>query len=444
MDVFLPKGTRDLLPEQMLGRQQVIDTVKGVFRRHGFEPLETPAFERIETLLGKYGDEGDKLIYKILKRGEGAESGQCDLALRYDLTVPLARVMAMNPGLRLPFRRYQIQPVWRADRPQKGRFREFWQCDVDIVGTTSAIAEAECLAVVADALQTLGFNQYTIRLNDRRILRALARRAGASTSTEETRILVILDKLDKIGRDGVDRELHDAGVPEAERSRFFDVVSISGSNDARLEALAAVLGPDVADGVATLRQVLATAAALGVPAERLEIDPTLARGLDYYTGPVFETVVDEPRVGSISGGGRYDELIGMFSGKPLPAVGVSLGLERIIAVMDELGMLPKTSTTTEVLVTVYGPETQTAALNVAEALRRGGISTEVYADDAKLGKQLKYAHSRGYPWVLVLGPDEAKSGVVSIKALGTGEQFSLPVPEAIEKIRSARTGTQAE
>ena len=374
-----------------------------------------------------------------MKRGEGAEWGECDLALRYDLTVPLARVMAMHPELRTPFRRYQIQPVWRADRPQKGRFREFWQCDVDIVGTSSPIAEAECLSVVADTLASLGFRQYTIRINDRRILTELARVAGAEGPAAETRVLVILDKLDKIGREGVEKELRAAGLPDAGLARFFDLVETTGSNEERLEKLAGGLSELAQHGVVVLRELLTFATALGVPPDRLQVDPTLARGLDYYTGPVFETVVDEPGVGSISGGGRYDKLIGMFSGKPLPAVGVSLGLERIITVMEELGMLPKTGTTTEVLVALHGMATLDASLAAAQRLREAGIATEVFAEVAKLGKQFKHADARGYPWLLLIGPAELESGCVALRNLRSGEQAVVPMADAIEKIRGQRS-----
>lgn len=440
MDVFLPKGTRDLLPEQMHNRLHVIGLLREVFTRFGFEPLETPAFERIETLTGKYGEEGDKLIYRILERGEGGREGKADLALRYDLTVPLARVMAMHPELKLPFRRYQMQPVWRADRPQKGRFREFWQCDVDIVGTTSPLADAECLAVVGDALTTLGFRDYTIRVNDRRLLASLARLTGASDEKREMSVLIALDKLDKIGRDGVDGELASRGFATDGIAALWGALDRGrddGDPHAALDRIADGLDDAARDGVATLHRVIDAALGLGVDARRLRFDPTLARGLDYYTGPVFETEVTEPKIGSISGGGRYDRLVGMFAGRPLPAVGVSLGLERVITVMEELGMLPGQPTAARVLVAVWGPDTQAASLRAAHALRAAGVPVELYVDDAKLGKQLKYASQKGHRFALVIGPDEAARGDVGVKDLASGEQVVVPLAEAVARVRGA-------
>jgi len=434
MDVFLPKGTRDFLPDAMRNRLAVIDRLRAVFARFGFEPLETPAFERIETLTGKYGEEGDKLIYRILERGEGGREGKADLALRYDLTVPLARVVAMNRDLRLPFKRYQIQPVWRADRPQKGRFREFWQCDVDIVGTTSPVAEAECLAVVATSLEALGFREYTVRLNDRRILSSLAAAAGA---TRETDVIVAIDKLDKIGRDGVAEELRRKGLTDEGIARLWARLDVPADQEGALAALDAGLDERGREGVATLRRVLEAAAGLGVPLQRIKVDPTLARGLDYYTGPVFETEVVEPKVGSISGGGRYDRLIGMFLGQDVPSVGVSLGLERIITVMEELGMLPGAATTADVLVTVFDDATRGASLAVTSKLRAAGVKTDLFLGDGKLKNQLKYANARAYPWVVVIGPEEAAAGTVSLKSLKTGEQASVSVDDAIVRLRSA-------
>ncbi len=406
--VFLPKGTRDLMPATMNRRLLVIDTVREVFARYGFEPLETPAFERIETLTGKYGDEGEKLMFRILKRGEGGKRGEVDQALRYDLTVPLARVVAMNPGIPLPFKRSQIQPVWRADRPQRGRFREFYQCDVDTIGTDNPIADAECIAVVHDSLMALGLKDFTIRMNHRKLLKALAEAIDAAD--KEVSLLQALDKLDKVGRDGVEKELLERGFSANQASLlwgYLDGKAIPGAEQAEAE----------------LRTIRDLALDLGVDSDRVDIDRTLARGLDYYTGPVFETVLNGDYSGSISGGGRYDGLIGMFSGKgDIPAVGVSLGIERIFMLMEELGLMPDTPTTTQVWATVFGPETRSATLEAAAILRQAGVRVQVSDRVGKLGKQFKDAANRGVPFVLVCGPDEAANGTVVLKNLATGEQ----------------------
>ncbi len=391
MPVFLPKGTRDLLPELMNKRLEVINTVRGVFSRFGFEPLETPAFERIETLTGKYGDEGEKLIFRILKRGEGGKRGEVDLALRYDLTVPLARVVAMNSGLSLPFKRYQIQPVWRADRPQKGRFREFYQCDVDVVGSTSMTVEAE----VASALAT------------------------------------VLDKLDKIGKDGVTRELERAGLSAESVATVWELLAVQGEES--LDYLDERLGPVGREGVAELRQVLAWARDMGVTDDYLLIDPTLARGLDYYTGPVFETVTPVA-VGSISGGGRYNGLVGMFSGREVPAVGVSLGLERIITVMDELGMLDDAARSAEVMVTVFKDSTRSASYAAAKAFRDAGVRATVTLGAPKLKKQFKAANRLGARYVVVIGPDEATEGKLTLKDMESGDQAVVTLEEAVRRV----------
>jgi histidyl-tRNA synthetase len=406
--VFLPKGTRDLMPSMMNRRLMVIDTVRDVFARYGFEPLETPAFERIETLTGKYGDEGEKLMFRILKRGDGGKRGEVDQALRYDLTVPLARVVAMNPGLPLPFKRSQIQPVWRADRPQRGRFREFYQCDVDTIGTDSPIADAECIAVVHDALMALGLKDFTIRLNHRQILQALA--SALDASDKEVGLLQALDKLDKIGRDGVEKELVERGFSTDQVGRLWNYIdgeTIPGANEAEHH----------------LDIILGLALDLGVDRERVQIDRTLARGLDYYTGPVFETVLNGNYSGSISGGGRYDGLIGMFSGKgDVPAVGVSLGIERIFMLMEELGLMPDSATRTQVWATVFSEDTRSATLKAAATLRQAGIRVQVSTRTGKLAKQFKDAANRNVPFVLVCGPDEASSGTVVLKNLSTGDQ----------------------
>mgnify|MGYP000962021574 CR=1 FL=1 len=421
-DVHLPKGMRDILPQQMILRQRVISTIQQVFLRYGFAPLETPAMERIETLTGKYGDEGDKLIFRVLKRGEGGQQGEVDQALRYDLTVPLARVIAMNPQLPMPFKRSQVQPVWRADRPQKGRFREFYQCDVDTVGAPVGLADAECIAVVHDCLLALGFTDFTIRLNHRRWLAALA--LAVNAAEREGELIVAIDKLDKIGRDGVSRELLGRGFTQGQIDRVWELLDgapLAGSEQA----------------LAELDQVEALALAMGVDRQRLLRDRTLARGLDYYTGPVFETVLTDGGLGSVSGGGRYDGLIGMFCGREIPAVGVSLGLERLIVLMEERGMLGGSSSATRVWVTVFSDETLPASLAAVSAFRQAGVPAEISLAGGKLGKQLKAADSRGVPFAVVIGPDEAAAGTVKLKDLRSGEEQVLSLSLAIDQLGAA-------
>ncbi len=422
------RGTRDLLPAQMHARLHVIGLVREVFARYGFEPLETPAFERLETLMGKYGDEGEKLIFRILERGEGGREGKADLALRYDLTVPLARVIAQHADIAMPFKRYQVQPVWRADRPQRGRFREFYQCDADIVGVDSRVADAECLAVASDGLSRLGFTNYTIKLNHRALLRAIVAAAGAAD--REGEVLVAIDKLDKIGVEGVSEELGRRGFDSAVVARLWEVLAAP----ADLAAVAAAVGEAAAGPAAELREVLAHAAALG--ARNVAFDATLARGLGYYTGAVFEAVIHDGGVGSVGGGGRYDGLVGMFSGRQVPAVGVSLGLERLLVVMEERGMLPGIGTRTRALVTRFGAELDAASLGLAAELRAAGLEVEAWLGaPGKLGKQFQYADSRGIPYAVVLGPDELAEGVVAVKTLATGEQRRVPRDQLAEALR---------
>jgi histidyl-tRNA synthetase len=433
--VNLARGTRDFLPEQAAARHAVMAILRGVFARHGFEALETPAIERIETLTGKYGEEGQKLIYRVLKRGEGGERGEVDLALRYDLTVPLARVVAMNPQLRMPFKRWQMAPVWRADRPAKGRYREFWQCDCDIVGSTDALADAECLAVAGDALAALGFERYTMRLYDRRLLRAAARRCGVGADREAS-LLVAVDKLDKIGRDGVDAELRQRGFADHEISTLWEILSIGGDREATLGALAEALAGQegVEEGIATLRHVAALAESLGVPPGIIRIDPTLARGLDYYTGAVWEIEVEEPKVGTLAAGGRYDGLIGVFSKQSVPAVGISFGLERIITVLEDWGRLPAHVQRPELLVAVFDADHRAAAASTARALRERGLRVDLYTGTGRLKQQFRYADASGVPWVAIAGPAEIGRGTVTLKNLQTGEQSEVSLDEAARRV----------
>ncbi len=417
--VFLPKGTRDLMPATMNHRLAVMDIIRTVFSKYGFEPMETPAFERIETLTGKSGD-NEKLMFRILKRGQGGERGEVDQGLRYDLTVPLARVMAMNPGLPLPFKRSQIQPVWRADRPQRGRFREFYQCDIDTIGTDSPVADAECIAVVHDSLISLGLTGFTIRVNHRQSLKAMAQAIGAAD--QEASMIQTLDKIDKVGREGVQTELIARGfTPDqcAQMWSYIDGAPIPGGDEHER----------------ALRTIIDLALDMGVDADRVRIDRTLARGLDYYTGPVFEATLEGDYTGSISGGGRYDGLIGMFSGKEdVPAVGISLGIERIFMLMEEMGLLPAIPTTTQVWVTVFSEDTLSASLKAATLLRSAGVNVQVSTRTGKLAKQFKDANGRGVPYVLVCGPDEAAQGTVLLKNLATGEQWTGPLEEAVQRL----------
>jgi histidyl-tRNA synthetase len=415
------RGMRDFLPEDVRRRDYVIGVIAGVYRRYGFEPLETPALENIETLTGKYGEEGNKLIYKVLRRGEHESSGETDLALRYDLTVPLARVVAEYRG-KLPkfFKRYQIQPVWRADRPARGRFREFYQCDVDSIGSRSMVVETELCAAVSEVLQTLGFDDFTIQLNHRDLLTALLGAVGIDGPLQAT-ALVAVDKLDKVGVQGVRTELLERGVSETSAASLLNAFEDSG----RLDRL--VGGTDLGSrAAAQIAEITALAGA--TPARgRITFAPRLARGLSYYTGAIMEVTVPDLS-GSLGGGGRYDGLIGMFLGEEVPACGFSLGLERILVVMSERNMFPPSvqQASADVLVTLFSAETVAEALRLASELRGEGMRVEVYPEPDKLGKQMKYAAAKAIPFAAVLGGDEIARGEVTVKNLQTAEQQSVP------------------
>ena len=429
-----PSGMRDYLPDAVCKRRYVIEKAERVFQRYGFLPLETPSMENLTTLLGKYGDEGDQLLYRILHRGdkltralaqeEVEQAGLAELGLRYDLTVPLARVVAQYSH-QLPrfFKRYQIQPVWRADRPAKGRFREFYQCDVDVTGTQSLIAEAEVLNAIADVLQELGFHNWTIAINHRVLLRSMIEAAGLAPVQEET-ALVAIDKLDKIGADGVKDELVERGIPATAASRLLDFTVATGANcnSNRLRELRGLI-PQAQQAFDDLESLFCfTAEASCGPLLRLK--PGLARGLSYYTGPIFE-VVSEDFSGSLGGGGRYDNLVGMFSGKQVPAVGFSLGLERILLLMEELHLFPAFSMSSDVMICPL-PETPLApVVGLASRLRQGGIRVELYPEKAKLGRQLAAADDLQIPYALIIGSDELARQAYSLKHLASGTQQVL-------------------
>ena len=450
---------RDFLPAEVRRRDYVIGVIKEVYERYGFEPLETPAVENIETLMGKYGDEGNQLIFKILKRGVHESTGEADLALRYDLTVPLARVVAEYKD-KLPkfFKRYQIQPVWRADRPARGRFREFYQCDVDVLGSKSMVVEAEICAAAGEALTKLGFNDFVIRLNHRQVLSGVLEAAGVPLQNHEA-ALIALDKLDKIGHDGVAKEFQERGIgaePGQRLLKFFlelnsleQAAEIAAGDDAVTKRAAlnrAVLGRLVefvgnndpgARGIDELRSILSYSEAGGI-ASRIRIDPSLARGLSYYTGVVLEIAVPDLS-GSLGGGGRYDDLVGMFLGTAVPACGFSLGLERIIVVMTEREMFPPhlTSSPADVMVAIWKEESIADSIALASELRAQNLRVDVYPEADKLGKQFKYASARDIPFVAVIGDDERTRGEVAIKELRSGEQQSIKRDEVAAAIRAA-------
>lgn len=445
---------RDFLPADVRKREYVIGVIKSVYESYGFEPLETPAVENIETLMGKYGEEGNQLIFKILKRGEHEKTGEADLALRYDLTVPLARVVAQYQN-ELPkfFKRYQIQPVWRADRPARGRFREFYQCDVDVLGSQSMVVEAELIAAASDALARLGFNDFTIRLNHRQVLTGILDQAGVARDKHDD-ALVALDKMDKAGPEGVARELKQRGIVDESAVKlmhFFEglagarrAIELADLDDGQAAYNADVLGRLVefigshevdAGGVDDLRQILQFAKASGAD-KRIKLDPTLARGLAYYTGAIIEINVAD-LAGSLGGGGRYDNLVGMFLGRDVPACGFSLGLERIIVVMSEREMFPKEliSSPADAMVTIWNEDSIGESIALATELRSKGLRVDLYPEADKMGKQFKYASARGIPFVAIVGDDEKAKGEVAIKDMRSGEQRSVERDKVAEAIR---------
>lgn len=414
------KGFRDYLPEQMILRQEIIRRFKDVFERHGFDPLDTPAIEYLEVLTGKAG-ENEKLMYAFEDHG-GRRVG-----LRYDLTVPLARVVAMHQSeIVLPFKRYHVAPVWRADRPQRGRFREFWQCDADIAGVDSMAADAEIISVLTDALAAVGLDNSTVQISHRRILERIAVAAGVPEAQAAT-VYRSVDKLDKIGADGVKAEMVDAGIDAAAADRVLDTISLTGPASDVLADLSGRLQADaVAQGaVAEMTELFELLERMGVPSGKAVFDLTLARGLDYYTGPVFEAKVTEPKVGSVAGGGRYEGLIGAFGSRPISATGVSLGLERIIEVVREHETMPIPTAVAKFFVPVIDRNLGAAA-GLATELRSGGVKTDLSLLEGKsLGEQLKYAGRRGIGFAAILGPNESERGVVAVKDLATGEQVEF-------------------
>ena len=434
----VPRGMRDILPEQMLRRHYVINTVQTVFEEFGFEPLQTPALELSEVLMGKYGPDAEKLIYQA-----GHSGGKENISLRYDLSVPLCRVIAMYPQLPKPFKRYQIDPVWRAERPQKGRYRQFYQCDADTVGSESMLADAENVSLIYHVLSRLGFKQFEININDRKLITGIGQFAGVPAEQLDG-LYRSIDKLDKIGLDGVREELRQNEIPEPVIAKLLTLLQIEGDAETVLDELGEQLGDSEAarEGIVELTELIGYLTMLGVPEECYRVNVAMVRGLEYYTGPIYETLVEEPKIGSITGGGRYDELIGSFSKQNYPATGTSFGIERIIDVMEAFDMFPTSvgKTVTDVLVSVFDDELMPASLKLATLLRQNGVRTEVYFRPARMSAQIKYADNRGIPYVAILGSDEVESGTVAIRNLATREQQSVAREEVVARIQEALRG----
>ena len=429
----VPRGMRDILPEQMIRRQYVIDTIREVFEEFGFEPLQTPALELSEVLTGKYGPDAEKLIYQA-----GHTGGKEDISLRYDLSVPLCRVVAMYPQLPKPFKRYQIDPVWRAERPQKGRYRQFFQCDADTVGSESMLADAENVSLTHQVLSRLGFTQFEININNRKLITGIGEFAGVP-SEQLGGLYRSIDKLDKIGLEGVITELRENEIPEPVIEKLLALLQIEGPPETVLGELAAQLGHiAVAEaGIAELKELIRYLMIMGVPTTCYKVNVAMVRGLEYYTGPIYETIFKELKIGSITGGGRYDELIGSFSKQSHPATGTSFGIERIIDVMEEFDMFPRTvgKTVAQVLMTVFDDDLMEESLKLATLLRQAGVRTEVYFQPARLGTQLKYADAKGIPYAVILGSDEFDAGNAAIRDLANREQENVPLNNVVARIK---------
>ena len=446
MNYKVVKGTRDFLPFQMQRRNYIFDTIKDVYCRHGFQQIETPALENLDTLMGKYGEEGDKLLFKILNSGDFTEnkdlsSGNykqitkeiCEKGLRYDLTVPFARFVVNHLNdISFPFKRYQIQPVWRADRPQKGRYREFYQCDADIIGSESLLNEVELMEIISEVFQKLNLG-ITIKFNNRKILLAIAQYIGKEEQL--TDITVAIDKLDKIGYDNVVKELVETkGFSQEEIDKLSPVLKLSGSNENKLQQLKNILSGEVAEkGIEETEYVLSRCKDLGI--ENLELDLTLARGLNYYTGAIVEVKAKDVQIGSICGGGRYDNLTGIFGKAGLSGVGISFGADRIYDCLEQLNLYPEElKSQTDVLFVNFGENESLFAQKIAKQLRNGGFKTEVYPDNAKLKKQMNYANDKQIKFVILAGEEEIKQNKVTLKNMQSGEQSMLSVEEIVPHI----------
>lgn len=448
----IPKGTRDFSPIEMAKRNYIFNTIREVYALYGFQQIETPAMETLQTLMGKYGEEGDKLLFKVLNSGdclskvsdeELAErnalhlaSKMCEKGLRYDLTVPFARYVVMHrEELQLPFKRYQIQPVWRADRPQKGRYREFYQCDADVVGSDSLLNEVELMQIVDTVFSRFGI-RVQIKINNRKILTGIAEVIGAADKIVD--ITVAIDKLDKIGIDNVNEELRQDGLSDAQIEKLQPIISLTGSNDEKLNTIAGVLAESETGlkGVEETRYILETLKTIGLNNE-IELDLTLARGLNYYTGAIFEVKALDVQIGSITGGGRYDNLTGIFGMPGLSGVGISFGADRIYDVLNTLDLYPKDSiNATQLLFINFGEKETAYCLPLVTKARQAGIRTEMFPDAAKMKKQMNYANAKQIPFVVLAGENEMNEGKVTLKNMITGEQQMVSGDELVAIVKA--------
>ena len=448
----IPKGTRDFSPIEMAKRNYIFNTIREVYALYGFQQIETPAMETLQTLMGKYGEEGDKLLFKVLNSGdclskvsdeELAErnalhlaSKMCEKGLRYDLTVPFARYVVMHrDDLQLPFKRYQIQPVWRADRPQKGRYREFYQCDADVVGSDSLLNEVELMQIVDTVFSRFGI-RVQIKINNRKILTGIAEVIGAADKIVD--ITVAIDKLDKIGIDNVNEELRQDGLSDAQIEKLQPIISLTGSNDEKLNTIAGVLAESETGlkGVEETRYILETLKTIGLNNE-IQLDLTLARGLNYYTGAIFEVKALDVQIGSITGGGRYDNLTGIFGMPGLSGVGISFGADRIYDVLNTLDLYPKDSiNATQLLFINFGEKETAYCLPLVTKARQAGIRTEMFPDAAKMKKQMNYANAKQIPFVVLAGENEMNEGKVTLKNMITGEQQMVSGDELVTIVKA--------
>lgn len=450
----IPKGTRDFLPFEVAKRTYIFDTIKTAFQKYGFQPIETPSFELSSTLLGKYGEEGDRLIFRILNSGDKLKKADLlalesenlprfanslsEKALRYDLTVPFARFVVQHQNeLSFPFKRYQIQPVWRADRPQHGRYQEFFQCDADVVGSDSLIYEVDFIQLFDEVLTQLGLPSFTIKINNRKILSGIAEVSGESDNL--INITVAIDKLDKVGEEGVVKELMEKGISASAIEKITPLFSITGSTAERLTQMKAYLaGSEIGlEGIGELEYVMNQATELGMTRGDIEFDVTLARGLNYYTGAIFEVKANGVKMGSICGGGRYDDLTGLFGMNDMSGVGISFGADRIYDVMNELNLFPETLTKgVQLLFVNFGEKEQAYCMKLAHALRKNDIQCDIYPKAAKMQKQMKYANDMRAQYVAIIGEKEMEAEIISLKNMESGEQVDCTLETLINKLKN--------